>query len=117
MSNNTFPHCDPRVIHAPADNCKFCNESILQKAREIWGIAYTGHPESGKIPCPGETARGMDSLNSWGGNVAYTPEVKKKRKEQWAAIEADLTKFYLRNNLPVEVKSQIEELGRLVDLD
>jgi hypothetical protein len=65
----TFPHCDPRILHPPG-TCKYCDESGLQEVREAWNIAYTGQPEEGKTPCPGEAARGLDNLNRWGGNQA-----------------------------------------------
>lgn len=82
-----FPHCDPRVLHAPEDNCEFCNEHPLwQELRRSWGIAFTGHSydKDGKLfvdeygntqqPCPAEAARGMESINGWHGNIAMTPE-------------------------------------------
>jgi hypothetical protein len=64
-----FPHCDARILHAPGE-CEYCDDSGLQPAREAWGIAFTGHPEEGKVPCPGETARGSENLNAWSGNRA-----------------------------------------------
>jgi hypothetical protein len=84
-----FPHCDPRVLHAPEDNCEFCNmHPEWQELREMWGIAFTGHSydENGKsrsderggtiLPCPAEFNRGMNSVNGWHGNRAFTPEVR-----------------------------------------
>ena len=65
------PHCDARILHAPGD-CETCDAfPLLQKAREIWGITFTEQPVSEKQPleCPAVLARGVDSLNSWGGNV------------------------------------------------
>lgn len=84
-----FPHCDPRVLHAPEDNCEFCNaHEEWQELRQYWGIAFTGHSYDSKgqpfvdehgnvtMPCPAEYNRGMTSVNGWHGNVAFTPEVK-----------------------------------------
>ena len=90
-----FPHCDPRVLHAPEDNCEFCNRHPeWQELRRAWGIAFTGHSfdkqgqpavdEQGNVtlPCPAEYNRGMTSVNSWHGNVAFTPEVSKAFDEE-----------------------------------
>jgi len=84
-----FPHCDPRVLHAPEDNCEFCNmHGEWQELRKAWGIAFTGHSfdEKGNpyldeqggviLPCPAQYNRGLTSVNGWHGNRAFTPEVK-----------------------------------------
>ncbi len=89
-----FPHCDQRVLHAPEDICEYCNERPeWQALRLAWGIAFTGHSydKDGKLfedeygnitqPCPAEAARGMESINSWHGNVAMTPEATRSFAE------------------------------------
>jgi len=66
----TFPHCEPRVLHAPGE-CKFCDlHPDWQELRKTWGISFTGHSHEDitKISCPAESARGMHSINAWGGN-------------------------------------------------
>jgi|SRR5271157_1060534 len=88
-----MPHCDQRVLHSPDDNCKYCNDlPEWQALRIMWGIAFTGHSgEKGPYgnaqqPCPAEAARGMESINSWGGNVPMTPEAEKKMDEHYASL-------------------------------
>ncbi len=64
------PHCDPRVLHAPGA-CTTCDHfPMLQKARELWGIAFTGvdPDEERSIQCPAEQARGRDGCQQWPGN-------------------------------------------------
>lgn len=69
-----FPHCDPRVLHAP-NECEFCDKhKLLQYLRQMWGIAFTGYtPEGTELPCPADNARG-DKHKQWFGNVAKTNE-------------------------------------------
>lgn len=65
----TMPHCDSRVLHAPGE-CEYCDKyPEWQRAREMWGIAFTGHrPEDGELPCPSEVQRDLDTINAWHGN-------------------------------------------------
>lgn len=77
-----FPHCDSRVLHAPGE-CEYCDKHPeWQELRNMWNIAFTGHSydKNGKPaitdeyrgpvqPCPAEAARGMESVNSWQGNI------------------------------------------------
>ncbi len=66
--NITFPHCDPRVLHAPGE-CEFCDmRPEWQELRQSWGINFTGKNDPEKVQCPAEKARGIDSINRWGGN-------------------------------------------------
>jgi hypothetical protein len=70
-----FPHCDQRILHAPEDECKYCNEyADWQELRRMWGIAFTGHtPLSDQLPCPADANRPPDSPadhRQWPGNVA-----------------------------------------------
>lgn len=83
-----FPHCDSRVLHKPGE-CEFCDKHPdWQELREAWGIAFTGHSNedtvspygSKMLPCPAEFNRGMESINSWHGNVPETPETKGRRE-------------------------------------
>jgi len=49
----------------------FCDEfPHLHEERYDKGINFTGKSWPGDTPCPGVEARGLESLNSWGGNVA-----------------------------------------------
>lgn len=69
-----FPHCDTRVLHAPAE-CTYCAQyPDLQALREAWGIASTGHrPVGDQLPCPADRARPPDSGSDhrrWPGNRA-----------------------------------------------
>jgi hypothetical protein len=68
-----FPHCDQRILHQPGE-CSYCDQyAEWQELRTMWGIAFTGHPETGVIPDPADTARPPDSPSDhrqWGGNVA-----------------------------------------------
>ena len=62
------PHCDSKVLHAPGE-CSNCDRlPLLQKAREILGINFTGHYDDGKIMCPSEYYRTLDTINRWHGN-------------------------------------------------
>ena len=67
----TFPHCDPRILHAPGE-CEFCDEhKEWQLLRQMWGICFTGYePEDKELPDPATHARGFENLNAWGGNKA-----------------------------------------------
>lgn len=74
-----FPHCDPRVLHAPGE-CQYCDmHPDWQKLREVWSICFTGYePEEDKkeLPCPAWFARG-DNCQKWGGNVPR-PQTEKR---------------------------------------
>ena len=65
-----FPHCDPRILHAPGE-CEYCDcHSECQTLRMMWGIAFTGYtPEEKELPCPADYARG-ETHKLWGGNIA-----------------------------------------------
>jgi hypothetical protein len=65
-----FPHCDPRILHAPGE-CEFCDgHKEWQVLRQMWSIAFTGYtPEEMELPCPADYARG-DNHKQWIGNVA-----------------------------------------------
>lgn len=66
-----FPHCDPRILHAPGE-CEFCDKhSDWQALRQIWGITFTGYePEGKELPDPATHIRGFDNANAWCGNKA-----------------------------------------------
>lgn len=73
--NTCGPHCDARVLHAPGE-CRFCDEyPLLQKAREVWGIAFTGRGLDGHaaILCPSDMARGVGGAHTWPGNRPTRP--------------------------------------------
>ena len=79
--NRVYPHCDPRVLHAPGE-CQTCDEYAgdLQEIRKVWGINFTGHHEvqtdngTSLLPCPAEVARPLEVINAWGRNRASTKE-------------------------------------------
>jgi hypothetical protein len=102
-----FPHCDPRVLHAPEDNCEFCNKHPLwQELRKAWGIAFTGHSfdKDGKLfeldhgwiqqPCPAEANRGMKSIDGWHGNICMTPERIKASDEYYDKLRKEFHEMY-----------------------
>jgi hypothetical protein len=71
-----FPHCDARILHAPAE-CTYCARyPDLHALREAWGIAHTGHtPVGDEMPCPADHARPAGSSSDhrrWPGNRAST---------------------------------------------
>jgi len=70
----TFPHCDPRILHAPGE-CDFCDRhKEWQYLRLTWGIAFTGYtPDENELPCPADNARG-DGHKAWRGNQARPKE-------------------------------------------
>lgn len=91
----TFPHCDPRVLHAPGE-CEFCDwHPDWQDLRIGWGIAFTGYePDENELPDPATHARG-DTLNKWHGNIAL-PFLGKimptSTAEHEAVIKANIAK-------------------------
>lgn len=84
-----FPHCDPRILHAPGE-CEFCDgHPDWQELREFWHIAFTGKKVDividkrykGSIdgtifPCPADAIRG-DNHTLWSGNVARPAGVQR----------------------------------------
>ncbi len=62
-----FPHCDQRILHAPEDNCEYCNECPeWQALRKAWGIAFTGHSPSGQLPqCGRPMKETFPGYGSW----------------------------------------------------
>lgn len=99
MQRAAFPHCDTRVLHAPAE-CEYCDKyDDWQELRRLWGIAFTGHEpqESGhskELPCPADFNRPPDSPSDhrqWPGN---TPE-------GYAPLDIEaLTEAYIQTNPP-----------------
>lgn len=85
-----FPHCDPRVLHAPGE-CKYCDKHPdWQQLRITWGICFTGYEPSQKkeLPCPAWFARG-DNCQKWSGNIARRPIVRED-DDDWDDDEDDL---------------------------
>ena len=67
------PHCDSKVLHA-AEDCDTCaGFPTLQRAREVWGINFTGRYESDRLPCPSEECRPLDVIDGWPGNRPTGP--------------------------------------------
>jgi len=56
----------------------------------MWGINFTGHHDPDKLPCPAETKRSIDTINQWGGNIPYTPEVQKAWDEYYEGMKTVL---------------------------
>lgn len=69
MTMATMPHCDSAVLHAHGE-CEYCDAyPEWQRARQMWGIAFTGHPpQEGQLPCPSEVRRSHDLIVQWSGN-------------------------------------------------
>lgn len=64
------PHCDARVLHAPSA-CRYCDHyKEWQRAREVWGINFTGESDPAKLPCPSTTKRSLEKIERWPGNRA-----------------------------------------------
>lgn len=81
-----FPHCDSRVLHSPTE-CEYCDRhGDWQFLREVWGIAFTGHPpKDGQVACPADRARPSGAQNDhqrWPGNVARPTEAVVERQFQ-----------------------------------
>jgi hypothetical protein len=65
-----YPHCDPRVLHAPK-TCSVCDEyPEWQKLRQTWFINFTGENVEGYTLCPAEIHRPIQIINQWHGNRA-----------------------------------------------
>jgi hypothetical protein len=116
-AGETPPHCDSRVIHAPGE-CEFCDKygREQQRNRIFLKVAFTNYTPEGMeneiwitteefkrlmnletfqewLPCPAMYARGKESINSWGGNVAETEETKKGREEYYRKLGEALKGF------------------------
>ena len=86
MNESRYPHCDDRILHAPGE-CEFCDmHPDYQEARVLAGINFTGHNDPDKRPCPADKARGPQSYNRWGGNIARPPGAKVLGHD-WAGYE------------------------------
>jgi hypothetical protein len=105
-----FPHCDQRVLHAPGE-CEYCDRHPeWQELRDAWGIAYTGHSydKNGQLqktqfgviqPCPAEAGRGMESINSWGGNVPMTPELSDRLENEMKLLTRQIHENLIRDSV------------------
>lgn len=68
-----FPHCDPKILHAP-NECTYCDgHRDWQELRDVWNINFTGQHDPNKSTCPAEKARPLSTINKWSGN---TPQPK-----------------------------------------
>ena len=66
------PHCDARLLHAPEDDCDFCDGATeLQVERERLNISNSGR-QNRKWPCPADQARSKAQYHAWPGNRAKT---------------------------------------------
>lgn len=63
-----FPHCDPRILHAPGE-CIVCDQSGLQVIRDAWNINFTtAKQDTKKSPCPAIRDRGLEGCLAWTNN-------------------------------------------------
>jgi len=86
-----FPHCDPKVLHAPG-KCEYCDEyPAMQEERKLDGVNFTGEHDPALKPCPALDARSLDTIEKWSGNVAKPP--KKHKTEGWTPTQGAY-KFY-----------------------
>jgi len=73
-----FPHCDPRILHAPGE-CKYCDaHPDWQELRNQWGINFTGGTDPDRYKCPADAARG-DRHETWQGNTVEPRKCKNCR--------------------------------------
>lgn len=76
-----FPHCDSNVLHAPGQ-CVYCDEyPAMQEERRLDGVNFTGQTNPDLKPCPAVSARSLDTIEKWSGNVAKKPPERKQ--EGW----------------------------------
>lgn len=73
VSDAPFPHCDPRVLHAPGECCVCDHYPHYQELRKMWGINFTGglvfaRNHTKFLPCPSDFNRGLAGAHVWGGN-------------------------------------------------
>jgi hypothetical protein len=80
MINSMFPHCDPRVLHAPGE-CNYCDKhGEWQALRIAWGVTFTGYePDIGEVPDPATLNRPVKTIEKWPGNRSYI-DIEKHRK-------------------------------------
>lgn len=77
-----FPHCDPKVLHAPG-KCEYCDEyPAMQEERKLDGVNFTGEYNSALKPCPAEAERPLAVIDKWSGNKAKAPKLPAKT-EGW----------------------------------
>lgn len=112
----TMPHCDQRVLHAPGE-CEYCDAyPTWQEARQMWGIAFTGHPpQEGELPCPSEVHRDLDTINRWPGNRPTPTAVADATQEDWSVMTVSNSQLG-RPNIPV-LKRDLEVLIREIVKD
>lgn len=64
-----WPHCDSLILHAPEDECEYCNaHPEWQQLRQLWGINFTGQTDPTKTPCPSSRYRTAEQAHKWHGN-------------------------------------------------
>lgn len=73
---NGIAHCDCRILHAPKI-CEHCDHyPQFHRARELWGINFTGEHDPKKLPCPSEVSRSIENIDRWYGNVPRPADEK-----------------------------------------
>lgn len=101
------PHCDVHILHEPG-RCDSCDRfPHYQKARELWGVAFTRVDVNDPvtpgaiIQDPAEVVRPLVNMNAWHGNTAKPP---------YAAIIADQI---VNATDPEEIEQAIDDLREL----
>lgn len=90
-NDGRFPHCDPRVLHAPGE-CEYCDRNPkAQGDRLAKSVNFTGKQEPGLEPCPSDAARGVGGAHVWGGNRP-NGEIFEGLESLYEELEEDPTK-------------------------
>jgi hypothetical protein len=76
------PHCDGALNHPPS-TCEYCDgtygkpeeieahkaeAAAIRAFRDSYGIGFAGVATPGKLRCPSEFRRDLDTIHQWGGN-------------------------------------------------
>lgn len=108
----TMPHCDSAVLHAPGE-CEYCDAyPEFQKARKMWGIAFTGQPPTDEQPllCPSEVRRDLDTINRWPGNrPASSPDTHTTSTASTFFIDTAISADRLKNLVRETVEDILRE--------
>lgn len=94
VSDETPPHCDPKVLHTPG-TCVYCDQCPgLQFERIDKGIAFTNEPDDDHVreltPCPATLHRPRGVIELWPGN---RPMPKGEGMAYIVMENVDLSKF------------------------
>jgi hypothetical protein len=68
--DDTMPHCDPTILHAP-EQCSACDLfAHWQRYRQLALINFSNEYDVDKAPCPSVYFRDPLTRDLWGGNRA-----------------------------------------------